>query len=157
MTTFVQLGLLTAALLGQDASQERWEGVQNAFRNSLDRGQGEYSALVTAGYFIAGLFAVSLIAYLLVRRTQRSEGERTARPPLRFFGTLLAQLGVSWPDRFLLRLVARNAGLPNPSVMLLSPDILERHAGEWVDGLGVPFVRSYLRNRLDQLRLKAFS
>jgi hypothetical protein len=69
---------------------------------------------------------------------------------------MLKELGVGWLDRTLLRLAARRSELPQPTVMLFTPELWQKYAGGWAKSIGIPPIRSYVLNRVRAVTQKAF-
>jgi len=79
-----------------------------------------------------GAVAAMLLALLWIAHVRWERPRRAARPhPHRLFGKLLRELGLPFSDRFLLRRIARHARLDNPSLILLSPQLMARYAHRW--------------------------
>lgn len=157
MSTIASTALAAvSSVLAQGDSMDPWEGVQKAFRNALPREHGEPSVWAAAAVFVSGLLALVIILYVIARVVQRGRVEESARTPMRFFSFALKQLDVGVLDRLLLRRLARASGLPQPTVMLFSPDLWEEHAGQWADKLVFPPLRAYARDRVHAVAAKAF-
>lgn len=155
LTSFV-CWVVAPSLLGQADQAAPWEGVKNAFRNALPRERGEPSVWTTAGTFVAVLLAVIFTLYLIARLLQRGTVDDSKRTPMRFFAFSLKQIGVGWLDRLLLRMAARHSGLPQPAVMLFTPELWRKHAGEWAEKLALPPLRLFARDRFRAVAEKAF-
>lgn len=155
--TFGPISLFAAAFLGQSESIAPWEGVQKAFRNTLPTEQGELSMWAAAGWFVAVLLVVVLALYAVARLAQWGRKEDERRSPLRLFGYVLKQLGVGWRDRLLMRMAARQIGLPHPAVMLFTPELWQKYAGRWADQVSFPPLRAHARDRARAVMEKAFA
>jgi hypothetical protein len=135
----------------------RLEALQKAFRNTLEREGDAPSPLATALVVVLTLLSICLVLYFIAQRSRPAGAEVRRRPPLRFFTHLLRQLGLSWSDRQLLRRAAIHGGLPQPAILLLSPELLERHAGRWADSLPFKSMRRRARRRLAAIEARAFA
>ncbi len=104
-----------------------------------------------------GLLVTAAIAYLIGRRIwRRKTGKLPSQRPAKLFSGALKKLGARLPDRILLRMAARNSHLPHPTLMLFSPELLERYAGRWADSIAVKPLREYTRKRFNALAERAF-
>jgi hypothetical protein len=130
--------------------------VKNAFRNALPRERGEPSVWAAAGMFVAILLAVILVLYVIARLLQPGSGDNGTRSPMRFFVYALKQLGIGWTDRLLLRMAARQSGLAQPTVLLFTPELWRRHAGQWAESLAFAPLRLMARERFRALAEKVF-
>ncbi|MFH1416676.1 MAG: hypothetical protein ABII12_00095 [Planctomycetota bacterium] len=130
----------------------------NGLRTAFNKTESNSSDLAPLLGFIAGV--LGLVAMILVvRRICRGKTDKpTARRPSKLFTVSLKQMGVSFSDRILMRIIASKTGLKHPTLMLLSPELLERHAGGFVDEIGERNpLREYARTRLDGIASKAFA
>ena len=76
--------------------------------------------------------AVALLALLWIAHVCSDRPRRAARPhPHRLFRRLMKQSGLSLSDRLLLRQIARHAQLDNPTLLLLSPQLMARYTHRW--------------------------
>jgi hypothetical protein len=76
--------------------------------------------------------AVALLALLWIAHMYSDRPKRAARPhPHRLFRKLMKQSGLPLSDRLLLRQIARHAQLGNPTLLLLSPQLMARYAHRW--------------------------
>ncbi|MEM9883679.1 MAG: hypothetical protein AAF800_12265 [Planctomycetota bacterium] len=91
-------------------------------RYALERGSGlrVEDALVIFGTLLTLLSVISLLGWL---RQQRVRPHR-----LVVFNRVGRDLGLTLTDRWLLWRIARDAGLPTPLALLLTPGTLGRHA-----------------------------
>ena len=105
---------------------------------------------------VAGLVCLLLILALLRARKETQDGSTRGSRPRRLFNKALKSLGVSLPDRVMMRMIARKARIPQPSVMLFSPALLQRHSAAWIDSIGVPMIRRRARARLKVVAARAF-
>lgn len=102
-------------------------------------------AVVTACTLLI-IFLLYLSGLLQPRRSQC-----VTRQPKRLFRGLLHDLGLPFTDRCLLRLIAYSSGLPHPTTLLLSPQLLERYGRPWVQRVVIPAVRVAAWQRLDHV------
>jgi hypothetical protein len=141
------------AILAQVDYTMRLQGLKNAFHPN----ENEPPDLIS---FFG--FAVAVIAtvgtFMLVRAIwRRKSGVGVSSRPFRLFTLALKKLGVRLPDRILLRLAARQCGLRHPVLILFSPELLERYAGEWADSIALRPLQAYARRRVDALTGVAFT
>lgn len=141
--------------LGQGEPLSPWEGVRGAFQHTLPRTEGQASALSSALVFIAILLSILLLFLLAARIFRRGRSDQVKRPPHRFFAYIMARMGVGWTDRFWLLRAARHSELPQPAVMLLTPELFERHTRAYADALHMAF-RGYVARRFTAVSAIAF-
>jgi hypothetical protein len=123
---------------------ERLEAMRRGFTSKTDPESGILTSMVVV--VVIGLFVVLLL--LLLNRAQQDRGVRKGKTPQGLFKEVLSKLKLGWPDRMLLRRVASELRLKNPTVMLLTPKIFAESASRYVSG------RSG-RSRADMTRLRA--
>lgn len=98
----------------------------------------------------AALLALYGLLYLLgIAQLRRSNP--VERLPRRLFSRLMADLGLSWSERMLLRLVARADGREHPVALLLSPNLLEAATRMWAERVHVAHFRRSAWRRLSDL------
>jgi len=147
----------TTLLLAQrnhtDPIQGFFDGLHSAMRPNT---VGPPAIMLILG-FVGGIVALLLImAVIKSRRSSAALDPRHGRP-MKLFSQALRKLGVSWPDRLLMRAVARKARLQHPTVMLFSRPLLERHVARWTDSVSVAPLRTHLRSRVKGIAAKVFS
>lgn len=142
--------LLLLADTGSDSARK----LQDAFRNQRP---GEVSPFETTAQFLIVLVLVMAALFIVIKLTQRRSMPAAARNPRRFFSQMLKKLGAGWLDRIILHRVARHAGIAHPAMMLISPELLEKHAGSWADRISVPFIRDSIRQRITRIANRAFA
>ena len=82
--------------------------------------------------------------------------QSTSTQATRLFTHCLRRLGLRLTDRVLLRLAARRCALRQPTVMLFSPKLLERHAGEWAAKLPIVSLRPWATRRIHAMTTLLF-
>ncbi len=107
--------------------------------------------------FVAGIVALLLVLAVLKTRRAANPSDSADGRPMRLFSQAMRRLGIGWPDRLLMRVIVRRARLPHPTVLLLSPPMLERHAVRWADSLSITPLRNHVRGRLKAISQKAFN
>ncbi len=132
----------------------RFNGLRTAF-NKTEAPSSDFAPLI--GFSVGVLGLVAMI--LFVRRMYRGKTDKpTARRPSRLLSLSLKQMGISFADRVLMRIIANKIGLKHPTIMLMSPDLLERHAGGFLDEIGERNpLRDYARTRLGEIAKQAFA
>jgi hypothetical protein len=105
---------------------------------------------------VAGLVSLLLILALIKSRRQGQEGSSRACRPKRLFNKALKALGVGLLDRVMMRMIARKTRIPQPTVMLFSPAILQRYATAWIDSITIPMLRRRARARVKVVAARAF-
>jgi hypothetical protein len=107
-----------------------------------------------AVYTIIGLLAavasVPLVLKLAQRILQRMQNEPRNRPR-RLLWDLSARVSLGWFDRMVLLRMTRRTRYPHPAAVLLSADLFDRLAKQWVDERGGSGA-----NRLREIRRRLF-
>lgn len=97
--------------------------VQRAVQEHFQRGGSTWTVLI----ILSILAGAVLTAYLLTRRQERRSGAVVVNDPIELYRNLLTDLNLTKPQRKLMERAAKNANLPHPTVLLLSPTIFARH------------------------------
>ena len=97
--------------------------VQRAVQEHFQRGGSKWTVLI----ILAILAGIILTTYLLTRRQERRTGATIANDPMGLYRDLLTDLNLTAPQRKLMERAARDAHLPHPAVILLSPEVFSRH------------------------------
>jgi len=118
------------------AWQQAGKGLTAAQRSVRERfqegGSGEETLLVLLILAAAVSFAFFLNRVLQRKRTRR----RRALSPQQLFENLLGKLNLTEAQRKLLSATARDLGLKDPAMILLSPTLFDRHAQQWQNRRG---------------------
>ncbi len=88
------------------------------------------SAVVAAGVLLVIVFAVA-VSWWLNRRIEPPERREEVADPWKVFNGLQRAMELQTMQRNLLRSVAKELRLPNPSVLLLSPSLFDRYVDRW--------------------------
>jgi hypothetical protein len=140
-------------ILAQTIYSDRIDGLRGAFNRNETTPRDTTSAFILLGSLLG-----ALLILLIVRRIWEQQGaKKSHRRPMKLFGSALKEMGVGLPDRIMMRVIARLIELPQPTVMLFSPALLERHAGEYIDEITIPAIRNGARKRLEGIARKAFA
>ncbi|MBI1338379.1 MAG: hypothetical protein GC164_15665 [Phycisphaera sp.] len=103
-----------------------WGGLENA----TDVFKPEYfngNLLINPLHFVFGVTGVLLLVLAFwLRRRHQTRHERSA--PIRIFHDVARQLGLSWPQQWLLFRIAKENHLPSPLALLLSGSTLNHYA-----------------------------
>ncbi len=141
------------AILAQVDYTMRMKGLKSAFQPN----ENEPPDLTSFLGFVAAVIAL-ITAFMLARAIwRRKSGSGGSSRPFRLFTHTLKKLGVRLPDRILLRMAARQCGLRHPVLILFSPELLERYAGEWADSISLKPLQAHARRRVDALAEVAFA
>lgn len=141
-------------ILAQARAPDRYEALRDAFKPSEADGWQQLTHALTVCLVIAASFAlIFLLASALRSRSERADGRLAAA----LYRRALFGLGLVWPDRVLLRCVARHAGLRPPCVLLFSPGLLERCANAWIAGLPTSMLRRFVAARLALISRRLFA
>ncbi len=139
-------------LLAQGVYHDRLRGMRGAF----NPGRPEPMDMTPLFVFLAAILA-TIVTILLVRRFRlRKSGAVASNRPMRFFSRVLKQLGIGLADRVLMRTVARSSGLQQPTVLLFSPELLNRHANPWLESVTIIAIRDYAKTRIAFIAAKLF-
>ena len=115
--------MMVAVLLQTDRLPDFYQAVRAQFNKGGTLG----SMLIV----LAGLIALVLLVYFLNRLEQKATTHTEPSDAQRLFRDLLARLGLTESQRRLLDAVARDLRLKNPTVLLLSERLFDRHVEEW--------------------------
>jgi len=131
------------SVLAQNAPPiDRLKGIQDRFVEG-GSSTGVLLALLGIAMFLG-------LAYAIVEfRKHRS---RVLYSPDRLFERLLREIIGSQQQRHLLRRIARERQLPHPAVLLLSADLLESHAKEWMGETEIETVRKQVADAIAAVR-----
>ncbi|HVP09890.1 MAG TPA: hypothetical protein VMV94_01740 [Phycisphaerae bacterium] len=146
----------SALILAQAAPRK---GLQSLFENlqsAMHPNQVGPPAVMLVLGFVAGIIALLLVLAIIKSRRQTQDSVSRTSRPMRLFSKALKNMGISFPDRVLMRIVARRARVAQPAIMLFSPDLLERYSAVWIDSLGFRPLRARIRARLKAVAAKAF-
>jgi len=97
--------------------------VQRAVQEHFQRGGSTSTVLIILGILVG----IILTTYLLTRRQERRTGVTITNDPMGLYRELLTDLNLTAPQRKLMERAAKEAGLPHPAVILLSPKAFSRH------------------------------
>jgi hypothetical protein len=100
---------------------------QRAVRDHFAEG----GSILAAALVAAGVLAIFFVAYVLTRRQEHARRDAVRNNPLELFQTLLGALELSAAQRRLLGTIAKDSGLANPAVLLLSPTLFRSHVDRW--------------------------
>ena len=128
-----------------------------ALRDSL-RKEGEFAREGGMGAFLVIVLGSIALAVVVetVRRLQPMKGRAVGLPPRRLFQQAAKSLGIGRVNRFLLLRAAYAGRLEHPTVMFITPQLMERHAGEWADQFPIASLRRFLRARVNQVATALF-
>lgn len=129
----------------------------SALRDSM-RKEGDFAREGGMGAFLVIVLGSIALAVVVetVRRLQPMKGRALGVPPRRLFQQAAKSLGIGRFNRFLLLRAAYAGRLEHPTVMLITPQLMERHAGEWADQFPITSLRGYLRTRVNQVATALF-
>lgn len=80
---------------------------------------------------LVGLLGVLVLAYFLGKLQEILRKPMVHNEPLDLYTDLLRRLRLSRPDRRLMRQLARDLGLPHPTVLLISESLFDRYVLQW--------------------------
>ena len=99
-------------MIGERLAQAPWEAV----RDYLQRGGSPSTAL----YVMLAVFGLAALAYIVHRLQESRKRKPATNDPKGLFHRVLHELGLNVVERDLLRRMAFDLRLPNPTAMLLS-------------------------------------
>ena len=109
------------------AAQDQLTQTQSAVRDYFQRG-GSIGVVIVVGLVLVALF---VLTYVLTRRQDRQLAPPVPNDPHQLFEDLLRQLPLTDAQRDLLRQVAHDQQLDQPSILLVSPDLFNQHVKQW--------------------------
>lgn len=121
---------------------DRLKGIQDRFTEG-----GSSTEVLLA---LLGVGMLLGLAYAIVGF--RKHQSRAQYSPERVFEQLLREIISSHQQRHLLRRIARERRLPHPAVLLLSADLLESHAKEWMGETEIETVRKQVSDAIATVR-----
>ena len=141
-------------LLAQQANNNPgWAALRDSMRK-----EGQYTGQGHMRLFWMVLGGLALLAVVIsVMKNLRPVRTRVlAAPPRRLFQQAAKSLGIGALNRFLLLRAAYASRLEHPTVMLITPELMESHAGEWADHFPITSLRRFLRSRVNQVSAALF-
>ncbi len=151
----IDLTRLQTGLLAQKNLSDKALKLQEAFRyHQSTPGESPYAS---ARNLVIVLGIVILLLFVVSKILQRKSIPVAERNPRKFFSNVLRQLGATYSDRLLLHRAAHRAELHQPAMMLLSPELFERYALAWADGIHIAFIRDNVRARFKAIADRAFA
>lgn len=142
-------------LLAQQAVENpTWTALRDSMRK-----EGDYARPSHMGSLWLIILGGALLAVIVetVRRLGPLRGRVLSAPPRRLFQHAARSVGISRLDRFLLLRAAGAGRLEHPTVMLITPELFETHAGEWADQFPIKTIRRYLRGRVNLVKSSLFT
>jgi len=101
---------------------------QHAVRKEFEEGWSLNGTLLTVGFVVT----LIVVTYILVRRQERQHRGDPPRRPIKLFRDLLDHLSLGGAEKQLLQSVAHRNQLANPTVLLLSPALFDRHTARYL-------------------------
>ena len=114
-------------MTGESLAQAPWEAV----RDHLRRGGSPSTAM----YVLLAVLSLAALLLIVHRLQERGERQPPVSDPRGLFRRVLHDLGLNVVERDLLRRMASDLRLENPTVMLLSPTLFERYVRKWREAL----------------------
>lgn len=129
-----------------------------ALRDSL-RKEGDFARPSHMGSLWLIILGGALLAVVVetVRRLGPLRTRALGLPSRRLFQQAARSVGIGRFDRFLLLRAAYSSRLQHPTVMLITPQLFETHAGEWADQFPIKTLRRYLRGRVNHAKSYVFA
>ncbi len=139
-------------LLAQSPYENRLKGLRGAFHEKKTD-PADVEMMIAMIVALAALIA--LIA-LTKKIKQRKAGKAAPQHPLKLLSHVLKKMGVGPADRFLMRSLARDTHLQQPTVMLFSHELFKEHAVRWLETITIGAFESHARRRLKIIARRAF-
>lgn len=139
-------------LLAQSPYENRLKGLRGAFHEK----QTDPADLQMIVALVVALGALILLLAVMKHARQRKAGKAAPHHPLTLFSHVLKRMGVGPADRFLMRSLAKDTHLQQPTVMLFSHDLFQEQAARWLETLSFGAIESHARRRLKVIALRAF-
>ncbi len=98
---------------------QKLEAMRRGFTSKTEPGSGVYTSLLV----VALILMLVVVALLVLNRMQQGRQAREKGSARSLFREVLRKLSLASKDRALLRRVAEDLKLENPSVMLLTPGL----------------------------------
>lgn len=141
-------------LLAQQAVENpAWAALRDSMRK-----EGDFARPSHMGTLLLIVLGGVLLAVIVetVRRLGPLRGRVLGMPSRRLFQQTARSVGIGRLDRFLLLRAACASRLEHPTVMLMTPQLMEAHAGEWADQFPITSLRRFLRARVNQVAAGLF-
>ncbi len=139
-------------LLSNITRDERMRSIREAVR----RHENTPGSLQTELLIILATLVVIALGLMILAGLQRTKRQRSPRNPGRLFREVLRPLELSFSERLLLRRVARNLKLNQPTMLLLSPQYFSQSADNLLKHSPWASARTSLRARLEAISRKLF-
>ena len=145
---------MSTLLLAQQAVENpTWAALRDSMRKE---GQfADHGGMAGLGWVVAGAALAVLLAWA-VQRLRPTKHKVLGAPPKRLFLQAAKSLGIGYINRIVLLRAAYASRLDHPTLMLLTPHLMEEHAGEWADRFPVWSLRRTLRARINQMSRDIF-
>lgn len=138
-------------LLAQAQLSERSNEFFRYMRWEATEGRGTPLQIFEQLAWVAGAILLLLGLLYVCGLLQSRRAEPVARQPYRLFRRTMAASGLGLVDRMLLRMIVRANALPHPTILLLSPQLLEECGRVWAGRVRLPPVRSAAWQRLSEI------
>jgi len=139
-------------ILAQTQYRNRLKGLRSAFNNKETEATDVKSIVV----FFAVLAAIIIVIGIVHRLRQSRKRRAVTAHPSRLFNQVMKRLGVGFADRMMMRFLAGQCGLEQPTVLFFNRGFFDRQAGQWVESISLKPLQDYSRARIDAVTELAF-
>jgi hypothetical protein len=140
------------AILAQTPFENRLKGLRGAFDNRPADPTDLTGAIILFGCVIG----IAVIWVVARKWSQPASGNSDANHAIRMFDSMTRRLGLSWRDRFVLRMFARGSQLPRPALILFDETLFDRQSERWLESISFAPLRNRGRLSLEALRSRSF-
>ncbi len=74
----------------------------------------------------------------------------------KIFNRLLVKFGLSWADRCLLKMLARESGLTRPAIIFFDEYLFDQQTQKWIDSISFGFFKRRAIASIERIRERAF-
>ena len=140
-------------ILAQTPYHNRLEGLRGAFNERPSSSSSD-----TSGAFILIGAAIAIfVLWLILQRANESRQERTRTVRAgKIFNRLLVKFGLSWADRCLLKMLARESGLARPAIIFFDEYLFDQQTQKWIDSISLGFFKRRAIASIERIRERAF-
>ncbi len=140
-------------LLAQTPYHDRLKGLRGAFNDRPSSSSSDTSG----AYILIGAAVAIFILWLILQRANESRQERrhTVRAG-KIFNRLLVKFGLSWADRCLLKMLARESGLTRPAIIFFDEYLFDQQTQKWIDSISLGFFKRRASASVERIRARAF-
>lgn len=114
-------------ILAELGRAERLRAIREGFTSKSEAGSGVYTGLL----IVVALGVVAIVVLALLHRFAEGTGKSSGGTPNSLFREVLRELPLGFQDKALLRRMAGDMQLANPTTVLLTPGLFEQCLQEY--------------------------